>query len=83
MNIKKNEIYIRKLGYEEAKIKLMVELDKLYLSGAERIKIIHGKGKGILKKMVEEYLSKQPFVKKYHTGLFYEGGAGVTIAVLE
>ncbi len=78
----KSEIYIRKLKYDEAKLKLMIELDSLYLKGIKKVYIIHGKGKGILKNMVHNYLQKQPFVEKFYEAPFFEGGAGVTIAIL-
>lgn len=79
----KNEIYIRQLPYEEAELILIKELDQYYLQGVSRIRIVHGKGKGILKKMVWDYLSKQYFVKKIYEAPFFEGGSGATIVEFE
>ncbi len=73
------EIYIRKMEYDAAKSKLKRELDELYLAGEYKIKIVHGKGKGILREMVAEYLTKQPFVKSFYSAPLYYGGSGVTI----
>ena len=76
---RKNEIYLRQLSYETAELKLKKELDEYYLKQVNRIRIVHGKGEGILKKMVQNYLSKQPFIKKFYEAPFYEGGAGATV----
>ncbi len=73
------EIYIRQLSYGEAELKLKKELDEFYLEHHRKIKIIHGKGKGILKQMVYDYIQQQPFVKKIYEAPVYYGGAGVSI----
>lgn len=73
------QIYLRKLPYEQAELKLRKELDHYYILEYKKIRIVHGKGKGILKRMVREYLEKQPFVKKFEDAPFFEGGYGVTI----
>jgi len=75
----KNEICIRQLPYEAAELKLKKELDEYYMKKVNRVRIIHGKGGGVLKKMVQEYLAVQPFIKKYYDAPYYEGGRGVTI----
>lgn len=77
---RRNEIYIRRLPYEQAELILKKELDRYYLQQENRVRIIHGKGEGILKKMVWDYLSGQPFIKQFYEAPFFEGGAGVTIA---
>ncbi len=74
-----NTIHIRKLRWDEARLKLMRELDTLYLQGIRKVKIIHGKGAGKLRKMVREYLAKQPFIEKFEEASFFEGDSGVTI----
>lgn len=79
----KNEIYIRQLTYEEAELKLKKELDQHYLDKVISIRIVHGKGGGILKKMVWDYLSEQPFIKRFYEAPFFEGGAGATIVEFE
>ncbi len=76
----KNEIYLRQLPYEAAELKLKKELDEYYLNQVAKVRIVHGKGKGVLKEMVWDYLSKQPFIKKFYEAPFFEGGAGATVA---
>ena len=68
---------------EEAREELMKFLDKAHLSGAKIVKIIHGIGNGVLKKVCEEVLEETPYVVFYREGTPKEGGAGVTIAQLE
>jgi DNA mismatch repair protein MutS2 len=77
---RKNEIYLRHLRWEEAQLKLRKELDIHYMAGKKSVRIVHGKGTGVLKNMTREYLALQPFVKNYYEAPFSEGGAGVTIA---
>lgn len=75
----KNEIYIRRMPYEQAELTLKKELDKYYMAGHSRIRIVHGKGTGVLKEMVWNYLKEQPFIKNFYEASFYEGGNGATI----
>jgi DNA-nicking Smr family endonuclease len=42
------------------------------------VRIIHGKGTGTLKKIVESILSKHPLVKEYRLGGHGSGGWGAT-----
>jgi DNA mismatch repair protein MutS2 len=46
---------------------------------AEFVNIIHGKGEGILREMIHNYLKDAVEVKSFRLGEIYEGGAGVTI----
>lgn len=47
------------------------------------VRIIHGKGKGVLKKRVESYLNKCDFVVSYSAALPERGGWGAVIARLQ
>ncbi len=56
-----------------------------YLDGAMRgnlstVRIIHGKGTGVLRNAVHQALKKNKFVKSYRLGVYGEGEDGVTIA---
>lgn len=48
----------------------------------KNLKIIHGKGQGILKKAVHEYLKDHPLVKSFRLADEREGGSGVTLVEL-
>ncbi|MCJ7813981.1 MAG: Smr/MutS family protein, partial [Candidatus Atribacteria bacterium] len=78
----KNELSIRHLTTEEARPILEKYLDDAYLLGVSPVYIIHGKGKGILRKEVGKILNETPFIKSFKPGDVKEGGIGVTIAYL-
>ena len=78
----KTEIDIRGKTFEEAESVLEKALDDGYLASLDRIRIIHGKGTGMLRKKVKEYLRHHPSVKKQEDAEPAEGGSGVTIAYL-
>lgn len=46
------------------------------------MRIVHGKGTGVLRNAVAEYLKKHRLVKSYRLGDYNEGGIGVTVAEL-
>ncbi|MGN0789778.1 MAG: endonuclease MutS2 [Christensenellales bacterium] len=50
--------------------------------GYSEVRIVHGKGTGILRKAVGEYLKTCPIVSEYRLGNYGEGDFGVTIAKL-
>jgi DNA mismatch repair protein MutS2 len=44
------------------------------------IRILHGKGEGVLRRVVRDYLKSDKRVESFHDAQPYEGGHGVTIA---
>ena len=54
-------------------------LDDAALAGLKEVRLIHGKGAGILRKGIEEMLRHHPMVEAFHLASFHEGGAGATI----
>jgi DNA mismatch repair protein MutS2 len=77
------EIDLRGKTAEEARDELINFLDRAHLSGVNLVRIIHGIGTGVLKRVTEEVLEELPYVAFYREGTPQEGGAGVTIAQLE
>ncbi|MCG6911132.1 MAG: Smr/MutS family protein [Deltaproteobacteria bacterium] len=51
--------------------------------GYASVRIVHGKGRGILKKRVEKILARHPRVTSFHPAPLEAGGWGATIAVLK
>lgn len=51
--------------------------------GIFTVRIIHGKGHGILKKRVLAFLEKSPIVSSYHAAPAQAGGWGATIVELK
>ena len=58
-------------------------LDQAVLNNLSIMQVIHGKGTGVIKKVVHEVLSKHPAVKENHLGGLDEGGAGITFVQLK
>jgi DNA mismatch repair protein MutS2 len=67
---------------EEARDAIDEFLDRAVMATASRIRIVHGHGMGVLKKMVAEMLAKHPHVARYYPAPPQEGGAGATIVEL-
>jgi DNA mismatch repair protein MutS2 len=68
---------------EEARDRLEKFLDDAVMATASRVRIVHGRGMGILKRMVNELLAKNPHVERHYPATQAEGGAGATIAELK
>ena len=54
-------------------------LDDAYVSHLPSVRVVHGKGTGILRQAVHDYLKGVPYVKSFKLGEFGEGDSGVTI----
>ena len=74
-----SELNIIGLDSYDAMYELDKFLDSARLAGKSEVRIVHGKGRGILMNLVRTTLSKCNFVYKYRPGLLNEGGEGVTI----
>jgi DNA mismatch repair protein MutS2 len=58
-------------------------LDEAYMAGRFRLRVIHGHGKGILRKSLHEMFASHPHVEKFYLAPPHEGGAGATIVELK
>jgi DNA mismatch repair protein MutS2 len=76
------ELHLRGMTIEEALPELDDYLDSAYLAGLPWVRIVHGKGTGVLRRAVRERLKEHPLVKKYEKAEQNEGGDGVTIVHL-
>jgi DNA mismatch repair protein MutS2 len=68
---------------DEAEVEVERFIDACALADVTRVRIVHGHGMGILKKMVQQLLSKHPHVESYGPASPGEGGTGATIAELK
>lgn len=75
-----SEIDLRGMDAVEAICVLDRYLDEAMRSNLNSVRIIHGKGTGVLRSAVQQSLRKNKFVKKFRLGLYGEGEDGVTIA---
>ena len=57
-------------------------IDNAVLSGVSKITIIHGKGTGVLRREINQFLRRHKAVKSQRLGTFGEGEDGVTIVEL-
>ncbi len=57
-------------------------VDRAFLAGLPRVRIVHGSGMGILRKALRQYLQKHPHVESIAEPPQNEGGAGATVAEL-
>ncbi len=73
------EIHLRALRAEEAEHELQLFIDEAVLAGISKIRIVHGKGEGVLRKITHAVLKKRKEVTSYRDGEPAEGGQGVTI----
>ena len=76
------ELDLRGMDALEASAVLTLFLDNAYMANLASVRIIHGKGTGVLRKTVHEELKKNKHVKKFRLGVYGEGEDGVTIAEL-
>jgi DNA mismatch repair protein MutS2 len=64
---------------DEAQDEVEKFLDKAFLNGLPRIRIIHGTGMGILRRTLREWLRNHPQVATVTEPAQNEGGAGATV----
>jgi DNA mismatch repair protein MutS2 len=57
-------------------------VDRAFLSGLPRVRIVHGSGMGILRKALRQFLQKHPHVESIAEPPQSEGGGGATVAEL-
>ena len=78
----RTEIDLRGLRADELDATLLQALDHAIRADLPSLRIIHGKGTGVLRERVAEMLSKDTRVRRFRLGAWNEGGMGVTIAEL-
>ena len=74
------EIDLRGMRPDEAEGVVLSALDAAVSADLRSLRIIHGKGTGVLRDRVAEMLRKDTRVKQFRLGAWNEGGAGVTLA---
>jgi DNA mismatch repair protein MutS2 len=57
-------------------------LDRAFLAGLTRVRIVHGSGMGILRKALRQFLKDHPHVATVAEPPQNEGGAGATVVEL-
>lgn len=67
---------------DEARDEIERFIDKASLASVDRIRIVHGHGMGVLKRIVAELLTNHPLVDRLEGASSAEGGTGATIVWL-
>jgi DNA mismatch repair protein MutS2 len=67
---------------DEATQELEKYLDRAFLAGLPRVRVIHGHGAGILRRGVREFLKSHPHVATFAEAPQNEGGQGATLVEL-
>ena len=75
----KPQLSIRGMRGNAAMKDVQQYIDNAVAAGRSDVRIIHGKGEGILKKLVHEYLNKRREVDSYELAPIEQGGAGCTV----
>jgi len=75
------EVNLLGLRADEAEGVVLQALDSAIRADLKNLRIIHGKGTGALRQVVDEMLRKDTRVREFHMAGWNEGGAGVTVAV--
>jgi DNA mismatch repair protein MutS2 len=57
-------------------------VDRAFLAGLPRVRVVHGSGMGILRKALRQYLQKHPHVESVVEPPQNEGGGGATVVEL-
>ena len=73
------QIDVRGKRFVEAEPLVDRWIDDAILLGHSPLRLIHGKGTGLLGKGLQEYLKAHPFVQNVRYGHADEGGGGVTV----
>jgi DNA mismatch repair protein MutS2 len=68
---------------EEAREEIDKFLDSAFLAGRFRLRVIHGHGKGILRRSLREMFASHPHVERSYPAPQDEGGDGATIVELK
>ena len=77
------EINLLGMTADEAISALDKYLDDAYISHLTQVRIVHGKGTGVLRKAVSDHLRRMGIIESYRLGEIGEGDTGVTIATFK
>jgi DNA mismatch repair protein MutS2 len=76
------EINVIGTTVDEATDRVDKFLDEAFLAGAETVRIVHGHGKGALRRAIAELLTGHTHVERFNLAPANEGGGGATVVAL-
>lgn len=74
-----NELQLRGLGVEEAVEELRTAILEAHAMKESPLRVVHGKGQGVLRRTLRDYLKTDKKVESFHDAEPNQGGHGVTI----
>ena len=75
----KPSIDVRGMRTEEALPKVEKLVDDASMLNIGEVRILHGKGNGILRQMIRQYLKTSPSVASFDDEDIQQGGSGITV----
>ena len=78
-----SEINVIGRTVDEATAEVEKFVDRAFLAGLPRVRVVHGSGMGILRKALRQFLQKHPHVESVAEPPQNEGGGGATVAELK
>ena len=78
-----SEINVIGRTVDEATAEVEKFVDRAFLAGLPRVRVVHGSGMGILRKALRQFLQKHPNVESVTEPPQNEGGGGATVAELK
>ena len=79
----KTDIDVRGFRAEDALQAITYFIDDAVQFNANRVRILHGTGHGILRNLIREYLKSNSSIKDFHDEDVRFGGAGITVVDIE
>jgi DNA mismatch repair protein MutS2 len=77
-----SEINVIGRNVDEATQEVEKFVDRAFLAGLPRVRVVHGSGMGILRKALRQFLQKHPHVVSVSEPPHNEGGGGATVVEL-
>ena len=76
------EVDLHGMFAKEARERLERAIAEALAGGHTKLRIVHGKGTGALRREVRDVLDRHPMVRTYQNASPHDGGEGATVAAL-